>query len=411
MNDINEFTKLMYMARNHMEENDFSPTTVSSYMRAWRSIYNFGISQGITEYSAELVEQYMLEKYHCSIGEKQIDGKPLTPYMQQKCRALQALTEFKLHGYVPKVYYGGIIVEWPEAYERICIQFLAKLKYIGLADQTLRKHEIDLFRFVQFLSSQNIAPNNIKAENIYAYYKTLIHYAKPSLATIRSTLCRALRFFYQHGVTPEDLSEFVPKIHYYAKAKIDKVWSEEEISKMLNSIDRANAVGKRDYAIMLIAANLGLRTGDIIALKIENFDWNHGCINIVQQKTKEPLTLPIQEQIGKAVIDYWMNGRPKTKAAEIFVEHTLPYQKLTNGLIYHIFNKYYESSGIVAPSNRQHGLHSLRHSLASRLLEKDTPVNVISNILGHVDSDSAKSYLQIDIERLRQCSLEVPDYV
>ena len=97
MNDINEFTKLMYMARNHMEENDFSPTTVSSYMRAWRSIYNFGISQGITEYSAELVEQYMLEKYHCSIGEKQIDGKPLTPYMQQKCRALQRWAERKTH--------------------------------------------------------------------------------------------------------------------------------------------------------------------------------------------------------------------------------------------------------------------------------------------------------------------------
>ena len=79
-------------------------------------------------------------------------------------------------------------------------------------------------------------------------------------------------------------------------------------------------------------------------------------------------------------------------------------------MLYHIFNKYYAHSGITVPEIRQHGLHSFRHSLASRLLEKDTPVNVISNILGHVNSDSVKSYLQIDVEKLRQCSLEVPEY-
>lgn len=410
MNINVEFTKLMRMARDHMENNGFSPTTVSNYMRTWRSVYNFGISKGTTEYSAELAEQYMLEKYHVSIGETQLNGEPLTSYMQQKARALQALTEFKLHGFVPKVRYGGVAVDWSEEYEEICKKYLEEQKSNGLADQTLRKHEIDLFRFVSFLHSRDVSPEKIEAVNIYDYFKTITHYSKPSLATIRSTLCRSLRFFYQHGATPKNLSDFVPKIHYHAKAKIDKVWSEEEIERMLGSIDRANPMGKRDYAIMAIAANLGLRTSDIIALSIDNFDWNRGCINLVQQKTGEPLTLPISEQIGKAVIDYWMNGRPKTNAAEVFVEHVLPYQKLTKGIIYHIFNKYYESSGITAPDTRQHGLHSLRHSLASRLLEKDTPVNVISNILGHVDSNSAKSYLQIDIEKLRQCSLEVPDY-
>jgi len=206
------------------------------------------------------------------------------------------------------------------------------------------------------------------------------------------------------------MSEYVPHVHYHAKAKIDKVWSDDEIEHMLNSIDRANPVGKRDYAIMAIAANLGLRTSDIVSLKVDDFNWNQGTINIIQQKTKEPLSLPISEQIGKAVIDYWMNGRPKTSATELFVAHTLPYQKLNTTLLYHLFNKYYAHSGIKVPETRQHGLHSFRHSLASRLLEKDTPVNVISNILGHVDSNSAKSYLQVDVEKLRQCSLEVPDY-
>lgn len=409
MNTNVEFTKLMRMARDHMEDNGFTPTTVTCFIRTWRSVYNFGLSKGITQYSAELAEQYMLEKYHISIGETQLNGEPFTPYMQQKVRALKALTDFKLHGFVPKIT-RGIGIEWPVEYEEICKKYLKEQKSYGLADQTLRKHEIDLFRFVSFLRSREISPEKIVAASIYDYFKTLTHYAKPSLATIRSILCRSLRYFYQQGATPKDLSEFVPRIHYYSKSKIDKVWSEEEIKKMLNSIDRANPMGKRDYAIMSIAANLGLRTNDIIALSIDNFDWNRSCISITQQKTSEPLTLPIPEQIGKAVIDYWINGRPQTNAQELFVGHVLPYQKLTQGIIYHMFNKYYKSSGITAPDTRQHGLHSLRHSLASRLLEKDTPINVISNILGHVDSNSAKSYLQIDIEKLRQCSLEVPDY-
>lgn len=397
------------MARDHMEGNGFTSTSVTCYMRTWRSVYNFGLSKGVTQYSAKLAEQYMLEKYQVSIGESQLNGESLTPYMAQKVRSLKALTDFKLHGFVPKIT-RGLGIEWPEEYENICKIYLEDLKLYGYADQTWRKHEIDLYRFACFLHTREVAPEKIEAVDLYDYFKTITHYSKASLVTIRSNLARSLKFFYAQGVTQKDLSEFLPHIHYYAKAKIDKVWNDCEIEQMLNSIDRANPTGKRNYAIMSIAANLGLRTGDILQLTIEDFDWNQGCLNIMQQKTGEPLTLPIPEQIGKAVIDYWMNGRPQTNAKELFVEHVLPYLKLTHGIIYHMFNKYYESSGIVAPDNRQHGLHSFRHSLASRLLEKDTPVNVISNILGHVDSNTAKSYLQMDIEKLRQCALEVPDY-
>ena len=206
------------------------------------------------------------------------------------------------------------------------------------------------------------------------------------------------------------LSPYVPMVRYHSKSKVDKVWSQEEISKMLKCIDRSNPIGKRNYAIMLIASNLGLRTSDILALTMDNFNWRNNEINLVQYKTQELLCLPLSPQIGSAVIDYWKNGRPDTVTKEIFVQHTLPYQKLTDGIVYHMFNKYYNASGIASSSKRRHGLHSLRHSLASRLLEKDTPVNVIGNILGHVDSNSVSHNLSIDIDKLRHCSLEAPDY-
>jgi integrase/recombinase XerD len=409
MNSNVEFLELMQMARNHMEENNYSYTSVTCYMRTWRSVYNFGLSRGITQYSAELAEQYMLEKYHMVIGENEVDGTALSPYMTQKVRALRALTDFKLHGFVPKITRGEVI-KWPDEYKDICTQFSEERKSLGYADQTCRKHELNLYHFACFLHTRDVSPDKIEAVHLYEYFKTLAHYSKAHLVNIRGTLVHSLQFFLKQGVISETLSEHVPRIHYYAKAKINKVWSGEEIEQMLNSIDRANPTGKRDYAIMAIAANLGLRTGDILGMTIENLDWNRGYIKLTQQKTGEPLTLPLSEQIGKAIIDYWMNGRPNTVAKEIFVGHTLPYQKLTPGMVYHMFNKYYESSGVQVTDSRKHGLHSFRHSLASRLLEKDTPVNVIGNILGHVNSDSASTYIQVDIEKLRQCSLEVPDY-
>lgn len=409
MNSNLDFLVLIKKARDHMEEMGYSYTSVTNFVRTWRSVYNFALSKGITLYSAELAEQYMLEKYHVSIGENEIKQEIYTPYMLQKVRALRALTDFMLHGYIPKLTMGEEVV-WPEEYKEITSEYIEYRKSFGFCEHTNRSRELDVFHFVGFLHTRSVKPSELNADNIYEYFKTLCHYSKAKLVNVRCSMTDYLKYLHSKGVTKDDLSVNVPRIHYYAKAKIDKVWSKDEIEQMLNSIDRANPLGKRDYAIMVIAANLGLRTSDIVALKITNFNWAQGTINIIQKKTQEPLTLPISEQIGKAVIDYWMNGRPITVAEEIFVEHVLPYKGIADTLPYHLFNKYFKSSGLNVPPNRQHGLHSFRHSLASRLLEKGTPVNVISNILGHVDSNCAKTYLQIDIEKLRLCSLEVPDY-
>lgn len=409
MNSEVGFLDLIQRARDHMEEYGFTYTTVTCYVRTWRSVYNFALSKGIAHYSAELAERYMLEKYGMSIGENSIDESSLSPYMTQKVRATRALTDFKLHGYIPKLTQGETI-DWPVAYRDACEGYMNNYENHEYAPATCRHHKLNLCRFVRFMDSHGITPVGIEAVHIYNYFKSLSHLSKSQLAGIRVTIVHALQYFCKAGFSSEDLSEFVPKIHYYAKAKLNKVWSEEEIAQMLGAIDRANPTGKRDYAIMAIAANLGLRTGDILGLTIDNFDWKSCCINLVQQKTSEYLTLPLTEQIGKAVIDYWRSGRPDTIAREIFVQHTLPYQKLTSGMAYHMFNKYYADSGIQISGGRKHGLHSFRHSLASRLLERDTPVNVIGNILGHVNSDSTSTYLRIDIERLRKCALEVPEY-
>lgn len=402
------FEELIRMARNHMEETGHSYTSVATHMKTWRSIYNYAISKGVTCYSAELAEQYMIEKYNLSIGEQFEDGS-LTPYLRNKVRALRALTDFMLHGFVPKEKQGEII-DWPVEYKDACLSYLEHYKSLGYENYAIRRQEVALCRFVNFLHSRKIQINELNAEQLYDYFKTITHYSKSSLVAIRAVLVHSLDYFYENGFVSQQLSVFVPRVHYYAKAKLNKVWSEDEVISILTSIDTANPVGKRDYAIIAIAAEYGLRESDIIGLTISNFDWNKGLINLIQKKTGEPLILPLSERIGKAVIDYWMYGRPNTVADEIFVSHTLPYKRLGKSAVYQLFNKYAPNSGYRPKDNERHGIHTLRHSLASRLLEKGTPINIISNILGHVDSNETSTYLRIDVESLRTCSLEVPDY-
>lgn len=409
MHSQDEFQELMQMARQHMEEGGFSYTTVYCFLRTWRSVYNFALSRGIPKFSAELGEMYMQEKYGIAIGETPEDGARLTTYMIQKIRAVRALTDFLLHGFIHRIKSGEEII-WPEKYIDICTAFICDYKTQNYLDSTCRQHELGLYRFVSFLNSFDVAPEDINAQVLFDYFKSLCHLPKPTLVGIRCTLIMALRFFAKQGVCSESLVNYVPRIVYHAKAKLTKAWSEEEITRMLNAIDRANPTGKRDYCIMAIAANYGIRTGDILGLTINDIDWKNGAITIVQQKTGEPLILPLLEQIGKGIIDYWRNGRPISVVPEIFVQHTLPYQKLTVSTAYNIFNKYFEATGIEERSGVKQGLHSLRHSLASRLLEKDTPLSVISNILGHVNSNSTRNYIRIDLDQLRKCALEVPDY-
>src|SRR5690606_14551117 len=119
-----------------------------------------------------------------------------------------------------------------------------------------------------------------------------------------------LRFLYFNKCTNEDLSLIVPKQKKYYYPSIPTVWKKEDVIRMLNTIDRGNPTGKRDYAILILVAKLGMRVGDIKSLKLSNLNWHSKTIEVTQEKTKNIVTYPILNDIGWALIDYLKNGRP-----------------------------------------------------------------------------------------------------
>jgi integrase len=196
------------------------------------------------------------------------------------------------------------------------------------------------------------------------------------------------------------------------QTNIPSVWTAAELKALIEAIDRGSPKGKRDYAIILLACCLGIRCGDIKQLKFEHFHWQEQKLVFVQSKTKSLISLPLIPEVGWAVIDYLRYGRPNVDSPYIFVRHLAPFTTFSEADHLHQIVRRYMELAHVPLSNKKRGLHSLRHTLASRLLEKDTPLPVISDILGHINPDSTSIYLKVDIQKLRECSLNlaVEDY-
>ena len=151
-----------------------------------------------------------------------------------------------------------------------------------------------------------------------------------------------------------------------------------------------------------------MRTSDICHLKVDSIHWNNKTITFRQQKTYTQETLPLTELLVYALADYLKNARPDTCSKLLFVYlGANPGYGYTGSSLYAIVNKYMKKAG-VSTSGKRHGLHTMRHSLASSLLKEGTPLPVITGVLGHSNSEITKRYLWMDIEQLRLLSLEVP---
>ena len=199
----------------------------------------------------------------------------------------------------------------------------------------------------------------------------------------------------------------LPKVRTPRNASIPYVWSKEDLQKLLGAIDREDPKGKRDYAILLIAIRLGLRIGDIRSLKLSSIDWNRKTISLIMIKTGQPIELPLLPDVGWAIIDYLQNGRPATNSECLFVRHKAPFNAFGDRNAFsRELHRYILKAGLHLPGNQQHGMHSLRSTLAGNMLDVKAPLPIISETLGHQSINTTGLYLKIDIEGLRKCAID-----
>ena len=275
-----------------------------------------------------------------------------------------------------------------------------------LKPSTFRENKSIVNEFNEYLNSNNVS--TITSKDIINYF---ISFSKinshPHAFYHRTTIIKKLlSFLYERKYIDEDLISCVPKAKYKRSKELPSAYSSEEISRILSSIDRNSNAGKRNYAMICLAVYLGLRAGDIVNLKFENIDWDNNIINLTMSKTDKEITLPLLPEVGNAILDYIKNSRRKCNLKEIFVSSKGKCEKISSSTLYNAVNHYIILSKIDI-KDRKCGPHSLRHSLATRMLKQGQPLPVISETLGHSDSQVTTIYTSIDYDSLKDCALEI----
>jgi len=218
-----------------------------------------------------------------------------------------------------------------------------------------------------------------------------------------------VRFAAGEGLIEGAVLEAVPAAKSSRQARIPSVWDPAEVTKILQAIDRGNPCGKRDYAIIVLVTRLGLRGIDVKRLEFADLDWPGNRLSVVQAKTGRRVQLPLLKDVGWALIDYVQHGRPVCDCPQVFVRHTAPIGAFSDqDHLHQILIKHARAAHVPLGEERRHGMHSLRHTLATRLLEDGTPVEQIADILGHQSVASTGVYLKSSLSLLAACALD-PD--
>lgn len=258
-------------------------------------------------------------------------------------------------------------------------------------------------RFCERMELEGVSLATISREDVVKYVSSLPFKGHSGLVPIK----RFLKHLYDIGAVGVNYEDTVHPFIRTKQVMLPSVYDDHEIIRVEKAVNRMTPIGKRDYAIVLLASRLGLRASDIAELRFSNLDWERNIIDLRQMKTKQNVVLPLLPTVGNAIIDYIRNGRPNTDNKNIFVVHSNGYRTLKSGSISSVVSRYMLTAGLDV-SGRHHGSHSLRHSLATSLLDNGVTLPVIGDILGQESQESTKVYLGVNVSQLIETSLNVP---
>jgi len=226
----------------------------------------------------------------------------------------------------------------------------------------------------------------------------------------RHTLCYGTRAFLRYlrweEITAKDLAAAVPSVRQPRLASVPRHLDWQDVGKMLDAVDVSKLEGRRDRAILLLIATLGLRNIEVRELRAEDIDWRAGQIRIRRTKSRKERLVPLTKETGEALVDYLLHERPPSDSPCVFIRHKAPYGNFFGAAaIGEIVKRHLTRAGLKAPS---YGSHLLRHSLATRMVNRGVPIKDIADLLGHESIDTTAIYTKVDVANLATVALPFP---
>jgi len=411
-----------------MNEAHYEYMTIGAYKCYWKRLLNYATQQGHTgPLENALIEDWLAEEGY-PIGEWPTPRPPRLSLRVMALRMLVRVHEFRaiVPGYVLdpryRFAYSGRdpgtasgqsageqrVAALPAPFRQVFEAYQEDGRQRGCRPITLLNAQLYIPRLLNYLIEQGVTDvTGITPTHVSTFLTSLQGYAPRTVANYSCSARCLLRFLYQHGYLVEDLSACVPSTPIRNYTRIPTVWTHEEVEQLLAQVDRGSPRGKRDYAILLLAARVGMRVGDIIRLTLDDLKWEHKRIEVLQSKTGQPLVVPLMDDLGWALIDYLKHARPISAYRQVFLRLTPPVAPfVSKDNLHHIITRYRRMAGIQRFQHQPVGFHTLRHSLATQLLADDIPMSTISEVLGHACQQSTEVYAKVDLRHLQQCPLD-----
>jgi len=294
-------------------------------------------------------------------------------------------------------------------HDRIFNEFDAYLRSErGLTPKSIVRHLPIIRRFLHEVCSGGAGDlSKISQEDVIRYIERHAQDWSPRTGKVICWSLRAfLRYLHHRGLNSRALAGCVPSMRRWKLATLPTYLSAAQVQKALDGCDRSTVMGRRDYAVLLLLAKLGLRADEVATLTLDDIDWRASEI-LVRAKGRQRARMPIPPDVGAAIVAYLRNGRAKSSCRRLFVRTLAPYVGFASGCAITMIAKCaLDRAGIEGCAHR--GAHIFRHSLATELLRSGATLSEIGQLLRHGSHDTTRIYAKVDIDALRTLSLPWP---
>lgn len=399
--------ELIQIREEEMMNINCSYDTFKRYRRYWNEFLDYSEKHGYEFYNEKVYINFLEDVYHYTIGNKPnrhqsyaIRAKTYLENSENFINKCKSTNNFKYPLYKLSDYYAKILND-----------YLNECEKNYNSDTTLKQKEKGIIKILEYLENHNIynfdALNKKIIIDLFGKNKNSLYMRKELAWLLRNFFT----FLYNEKITKINYSIYVPVIKQNAREHIPTVFYDQEIEKITSYMKTNNNtnIQKRNHAMLILAIRYGMRISDIKNLKFENINWEDNYIEFNQVKTGNYTKLPLTNEVGEFIIDYIKNARPSSEEKYIFLRYTFPHIKISrhNNLREYIIN-ICQKLNIDLSNKTKKRIHCFRTTLASKMLKNEIPINIISQILGHENTDTTSVYIRIDESHLKDCFLELP---
>ena len=390
--------QLLENAELWLKEHGYAEKTIySNYVRFWNAFVKS--TDESNEFSESLIVTYLIDKCGRNILNENHSYLPSEEYRAH--RAFRSIIEFYTTATISGTSMVGASIRQilPESENLILEKYM---DHVTNLDYTLKTKSVTYGIVHHYLRFCPLS--TINHDQVIEYFDNFEGLSKITIQSKLAVLKRFHKYCFNQGFLNTDFGTLFPSSRRWKDLEIPSVYTSEEISLLLNYLKNNGENRKRNYAIGLLGAVYGFRSGDIVKMKLSDIDWDKGLINIIQSKTKKPIEHCLIPQTGNALTEYILEERPDSRKLNIFLKQNADELKPIS--VSTIIRTAFIHSNIVI-NGRKQGAHSLRHSLAFNMLASNAGILEVSKALGHVSTNSTKVYTKVDIPNLRLCELEV----